>query len=116
MQADFVDMWHSDTSSFHLPIGEMTITLDDFSYLIYLPIRGKLLDHGRIGRQEGVDLMVTLLGADPGKMLEEETHNRGAHARFTFLETLYNDHVKGATDAVSDDDVLGWHVHICGQK
>ncbi len=27
----FVERWQPDTSSFHLPIGEMTITLDDVS-------------------------------------------------------------------------------------
>ena len=25
----FVERWHKETSSFHLPVGEVTITLDD---------------------------------------------------------------------------------------
>jgi len=25
----FVERWHRDTNSFHLPVGEMTVTLDD---------------------------------------------------------------------------------------
>lgn len=51
-------------SSFHLPIGDMTITLDDVSCLLHLPIRGRLLDHKNIGREEVVDMMVTHLGVD----------------------------------------------------
>ncbi|CAK8541612.1 unnamed protein product [Lathyrus sativus] len=36
----FVERWHLETSSFHMPFGEMTITLDDVSCLLHLPIRG----------------------------------------------------------------------------
>lgn len=79
MQVDFVERWHSDTSYFDLPIGEITITLDDFSCLLHLPIRKRLLDHGRIRQEEGVGLMVSLLGDDPGKV-EEAARIRGAHA------------------------------------
>ncbi|XP_028224832.1 uncharacterized protein LOC114406343 [Glycine soja] len=30
----FVERWHSETSTFHLPVGELTITLDDVSSLL----------------------------------------------------------------------------------
>ncbi|KAJ1423071.1 Aminotransferase-like, plant mobile domain [Sesbania bispinosa] len=33
----FTERWHRETSSFHLPAGEMTITLDDVSTLLHLP-------------------------------------------------------------------------------
>lgn len=36
----FVERWHPETSSFHLPFGEMTITLDDVSSLLHLPVYG----------------------------------------------------------------------------
>nr|XP_012570500.1 protein MAIN-LIKE 1-like [Cicer arietinum] len=36
----FVERWHRDTNNFHLPIGEMTITLDDVSSLLHIPITG----------------------------------------------------------------------------
>ncbi|KAI5388184.1 hypothetical protein KIW84_074034 [Lathyrus oleraceus] len=35
-----LEKWHSDTSSFHLSLGEMFIALDDVSCLLHLPIRG----------------------------------------------------------------------------
>lgn len=39
MQVTFAKRWHSKTSFFHLPLGEMTIILDDISFLLHLPIR-----------------------------------------------------------------------------
>ncbi|KAI5416315.1 hypothetical protein KIW84_041389 [Lathyrus oleraceus] len=36
----FVEKWHTETLSFHLPLSEMSITLDDVSYLLHLSIRG----------------------------------------------------------------------------
>ena len=38
----FVERWHRETSSFHLPVGELTITLDDVSSLLHLPVIGEL--------------------------------------------------------------------------
>lgn len=37
----FVERWHNETSSFHLLLREMNITLDDVSSLFYLPIDGR---------------------------------------------------------------------------
>ncbi|XP_058784748.1 protein MAIN-LIKE 1-like [Vicia villosa] len=36
----FIERWHPETSSFHLPLGEMTVTLDDVHSLFHLPIAG----------------------------------------------------------------------------
>ena len=40
--SSFVKRWHQETSSFHLPGGELTITLDDVSSLLHLPVIGDL--------------------------------------------------------------------------
>jgi len=37
----FVKRWHAKTNTFHLLIGEMTITRDDVSNLSHLPIVGQ---------------------------------------------------------------------------
>jgi len=36
----FVEKWHRDTNTFYMPFGEITITLDDVSSLLHLPIMG----------------------------------------------------------------------------
>ena len=34
----FVEQWHRETSSFHLPVGELTLTLDDVSSILHMPV------------------------------------------------------------------------------
>jgi hypothetical protein len=36
-----VDRWRPETHSFHLPCGEMTVTLEDVAMILGLPIRGR---------------------------------------------------------------------------
>ncbi|XP_021742877.1 protein MAIN-LIKE 1-like [Chenopodium quinoa] len=37
----FVERWHPETNSFHLPFGELTITLHDVAYILSIPITGQ---------------------------------------------------------------------------
>lgn len=96
MQEAFVKRWHLETSSFNPPIGKMTITLDNVSSLLHLPIKLRLLNHMRIGREEVIDMMVTNLGDDLGKDDKEEAGIGGAHSMLSFIEKLYKDHLQGA--------------------
>lgn len=61
-----IEGWHSKISSFHLSINEMSITLDDVSSFIHLPISGRLLNYFRLTRPDTLDIMMQYLGADPG--------------------------------------------------
>lgn len=49
----------TQTSPFHLPIGEMNITLDDVSCILHLPMIGILLDHSLIQRSESLYLLIS---------------------------------------------------------
>nr|XP_004497275.1 protein MAIN-LIKE 1-like [Cicer arietinum] len=40
----FIERWHMETNSFHLPFGEMTITLDDVATLLHISPNGKFFD------------------------------------------------------------------------
>ena len=51
----FVERWHEETSNFHLPFGEMIVTLDDVTCLLHLPIDSMLLSHGSTSRDEVVE-------------------------------------------------------------
>ena len=39
----FVEQWHPKTHSFHLPHGEMTITLQDVEVIMEMPIEGETM-------------------------------------------------------------------------
>lgn len=69
----------------------MSITLNDVSCLLNLPIRGRFLDHGRIRKEDALEMMVEYLGADPVEAMDELDKTRGAHARFVYLKKAYED-------------------------
>ncbi|MCI92294.1 putative IMP dehydrogenase/GMP reductase, partial [Trifolium medium] len=52
-----------------MPAGEITVTIDDVSCLLHLPLRGRLLDHTSLSKEDGVTVMVDLLGAEPADAL-----------------------------------------------
>lgn len=43
----FAEWWHSETCTFHLAQGEMTITLEDVWRILHIPIRGELVAYDR---------------------------------------------------------------------
>ena len=90
----FVERWHEETSSFHLPFGEMTVTLNDVSCLLHLPIDGMLLSHKAITRDVVVEWMVTHLGSDPGEAHVEVTKNKGVHCLFGYLQRIFKERMK----------------------
>ena len=67
----------------------MCITLDNVSCLLYLSIRGRLLNHNKINIDDALEMMLDYLGAEPGDAIKEVEAIRRAHVRFQFLERLY---------------------------
>ena len=59
-----VERWRSETHSFHLPHGEMTITLQDMEVIMGVPVDG-LPVVGFTHMQDCGDLYVELLGYRP---------------------------------------------------
>ncbi|XP_039684976.1 protein MAIN-LIKE 1-like [Medicago truncatula] len=90
----FVERWHEETSSFHLPFGEMTVTLDDVAYLLHLPIDGMFLSHGFISRDQAMEWIELYLGSDPVDALLEVTKTKGAYCRFGYLQRIFKDRLK----------------------
>ncbi|XP_028206399.1 uncharacterized protein LOC114389886 [Glycine soja] len=57
----FVERWHRETSTFHFPVGELTITLDNLMALLHLPITGVLHSFEPLLVDEAVFLLMELL-------------------------------------------------------
>jgi hypothetical protein len=98
----FVERWHEETSSFHLPFGEMTVTLDDVASLMHIPIDGMLMSHGSISQDEAVEWMVEYLGSDLGDALKEVEKTKGAHCRFSYLEIIFKERLKKQRDLAAE--------------
>ncbi|KAL5153282.1 Protein MAIN-LIKE 1 [Glycine soja] len=59
--SSFVERWPRETSSFHLPVGELTITLDDVSSLLHLPVVGDLHAFQPLHMDDAAQMLVDLL-------------------------------------------------------
>ncbi|KAL5193340.1 hypothetical protein HKD37_20G055574 [Glycine soja] len=57
----FEKWWHKETSSFHLPVGEVTITLDDVASLLHFSIIGAFRNFDSLHIDEAILLLVELL-------------------------------------------------------
>jgi hypothetical protein len=60
-----IDRWRPETHSFHLPCGEMTVTLEDWGMITAMPIEGHALT-GRVERANWQERVTTLIGDCPG--------------------------------------------------
>ncbi|RYR21076.1 hypothetical protein Ahy_B03g066322 [Arachis hypogaea] len=62
-----VERWRPETHTFHLPVGEVTVTLEDVSYILGLPINGEAVT----GRSDSshqflVENCIACFGREPG--------------------------------------------------
>jgi hypothetical protein len=85
----FAERWHEGTSSFHMPAGEVTVTLDDVSCLRHVSNVGPLPDHEYVDKEEGTKLMVDLIGAAPADIENEMVKMKGLHVKHTYLQTHF---------------------------
>ncbi|CAL5198199.1 unnamed protein product [Lathyrus oleraceus] len=82
----------------------MSITLDDVSCLLYLPIRVRLLNHERITKGKAHQMMIDYLGDDPGEEMDELDRTRGVHARFEYIKKIYETEILRAENVADDDE------------
>lgn len=85
----FVERWHPETSSFHLPFGEMTVTLDDVHQLFHLPIAGSFFTPVHRTTAMALRLVVDLLEVSEAEVLKEFSETRGYHLRMHWLRSTY---------------------------
>ena len=83
------ERWHQETSSFHLPVGEMTITLDDVACLLGIPVAGRLNQEDDLDLDHGIELMVTHLLFPVEDAVEQASNNSGAFVTYTALKERY---------------------------
>lgn len=71
-----VDRWRPETHTFHMPTGEMTVTLQDVAVLWGLPISGKALT-GESDREWGPVLNEVFGMPVPNEAFKKRTQRRG---------------------------------------
>jgi hypothetical protein len=84
-----VDRWRPETDTFHLPCSEMTVTLEDVTMILGLPIRGQPIT-GRVESSTWRERVAGFLGREPPtKVPNVKGREAGVHMtwlREEFLE------------------------------
>ncbi|KAK9097792.1 hypothetical protein Syun_024837 [Stephania yunnanensis] len=88
----FAERWHPETNTFQLPFGEMTITLDDVSSILKIPVTGKAVSHlNNIPGIGAKQLLIYLLGVSIDEAEEELNFVGGDSVRLQWLKGKFSE-------------------------
>ena len=85
----FMERWHRETNTFHLLVGELTITLDDVSSLLHLPISGAFHNFHALSVDEVIFLLIELLEVSAEEARAKTTRSRGTYVRLEWVQDIY---------------------------
>ncbi|XP_006590152.1 protein MAIN-LIKE 1-like [Glycine max] len=87
--SSFVERWHWETSSFHFPVGELTITLDDISSLLHSPMVGDLHAFQPLHVDDAVQMLVDLLMVSAESARAETAQCHGSYVCLQWVRDIY---------------------------
>uniref|UniRef100_A0A8I6XU40 Aminotransferase-like plant mobile domain-containing protein n=1 Tax=Hordeum vulgare subsp. vulgare TaxID=112509 RepID=A0A8I6XU40_HORVV len=83
------DRWSPETHSFHLPLGEMTITLEDIGMITGLPIEGRALT-GKVRSNGWRQRVAALVGVEPEPWTNEARKDlRPSGVLFSWIQRYF---------------------------
>ncbi|KAH1232317.1 Protein MAIN-LIKE 2 [Glycine max] len=85
----FAERCHKETSSFHLSVGEVTVTFNDVTSLLHLPITGAFHTFDALDIDQVMDLIIELLEVSTQEAKNETSQTRGAYVRLAWLRDIY---------------------------
>lgn len=88
-----VERWRQETHTFHLPVGEASVTLRDVAILTRLPVHGRAVTGGSIVDPRG--LVERVLGVRP-----DATDVRGGGLKHTWLRDTFGQLPEGIDEGV----------------
>lgn len=87
----FVERWYPETNTFHMPFGEITITLDDVSCLLGIPVVSRVIYIPyKLILDDAVILVSVQLGVLVEDAREELVHVRGTSVRLEWLRSIFD--------------------------
>ena len=86
----FVERWQPETNTFHMPFGEMTITLDDVHVILGIPVRGKSISAPMGTRlEDSIKLLQRALGLTANVAHDQLTRVRGQSVSLEWLRDTF---------------------------
>jgi hypothetical protein len=96
----FIERWQPETNTFHLPFGEMSITLDDVYCILGIPITGRAVSAEPLQFPDAVTLVRETLGVSVSVARQELLQGRGTSVRLEWLRMTFSG-VHAGVDAES---------------
>ena len=84
-----MERWQPETNAFHMPFGEMTITLDDVPALMGIPVLDRSVSKPR-RLTDAKEMLVSLLGVSPRDAKDELGLMRGSSVRLKWLRSKFS--------------------------
>ncbi|KAK9128393.1 hypothetical protein Syun_017190 [Stephania yunnanensis] len=91
----FVERWQPETNTFHLPFGEMSTSLEDVSFLLKIPVTGKVVEvenfarYTEESRSDTIKMVSNLLGVSAEEAEEEVNIRKGLTVRKHWLKSRW---------------------------
>lgn len=104
----FTERWHPETNSFHMPFGEMTITLDDVFQILRIPVVGNCI-YKETDDRDSVQLLGEYLSVEEKEAKEQLNDSNSVKLNF-LLESFGEKANKD--DATEGDCVLVARAYI----
>ncbi|XP_028051339.1 protein MAIN-LIKE 1-like [Camellia sinensis] len=98
----FVERWQPETNTFHLIVGEMTMTFDDVGTILGIPITGKSVSAATLTDQQAHTLVVAALGVNDAEAIEELSSARGQSIKLEWLRTKFS----GYKDSDTEESIV----------
>ncbi|KAJ1437522.1 Aminotransferase-like, plant mobile domain [Sesbania bispinosa] len=92
-------------------MGEMTITLDDVSTLLHLPVTGRLFSLPALSREDTKQLLVSALKVSHAEATTETEIMRGAYVRLSWLRDVYKSNIESRNLNVA---ARAYFLHLVG--
>jgi hypothetical protein len=88
-----------------MPMGEMTVTLDDVARLMHVPVEGRMLGHRKkMLRSDGEALLVRHLGASQREAEKICNREYGGYISYPKLREFYSTHLGRANILADTED------------
>ncbi|KAH1257784.1 Protein MAIN-LIKE 2 [Glycine max] len=106
----FAERWNNKTNNFHLPIRELSITLDDVASLLHLPITSAFYTFDAINVEQFLEMSIQ-------DAKDEIEHCRGAYVRLAWLrDSWIYEHFPKIRNIIVDEDYYERKPCVCRWK
>ncbi|CAL2257764.1 unnamed protein product [Prunus armeniaca] len=113
----FVERWHPETNTFHMPFGEMTITLDDVSSILGIPVFGAMVALLEDDNDTNFELLVNYLGVNDEEATEQLHQYSNEYVSLSWLRARFSnvsEQIQRSTSCIRPEHIcyISW-VALC---